>query len=471
MYKDIPCNCSFRKIINDNQQHELIKIVNAEKTRSDNSTNNSFVVYIIEINNIEEHVKRRYSEFESFRKSLVKLYPTTCIPPIPEKHSLSDYTLKDTGAMIEKRKRMLERFLNRIASHPILNQEHIFHRFLNTEDSWTDIANTPPLSTLPKDPLLPNYFTISSLTSNPIQQNNSIIPVPSSSYTLKYPDNEFDRFELKVDKHAQQITFQFDKSQKRILKRLQELSNDYAELGSAYNGLSLNEVDSISILLEKIGQVIDGTNTTTKEMIQTLEAEFAEYVQEYTQYLTILKIESQKLLLKPTNNTEEEEGIVIQQQQEEEEENDSFIDTESIEDGFSAIVKASSIRDTTTTTIEEQEDNYPINATAPIIRWSSPRKLFSAVTCTIQGMIDTDPELTRRIQIKKLKLEKIQMELIQDLKEISTNMAKDFERLQIQKEKEIKSILIAFAKIHIHYCEQNTIKWKEMRDKIMMKDL
>lgn len=35
-----------------------------------------------------KEVKRRYSEFESLRKSLLKLYPILLIPPIPEKHTL-----------------------------------------------------------------------------------------------------------------------------------------------------------------------------------------------------------------------------------------------------------------------------------------------------------------------------------------------------------------------------------------------
>jgi sorting nexin-4 len=33
--------------------------------------------------------RRRYSEFESLRKSLMRLYPTVIVPPIPEKHSIS----------------------------------------------------------------------------------------------------------------------------------------------------------------------------------------------------------------------------------------------------------------------------------------------------------------------------------------------------------------------------------------------
>jgi hypothetical protein len=85
--------------------------------------------------------KRRYSEFESLRNGLAKLYPTLIIPPIPSKQSLSDYAVKQTkakedAAMIARRKRMLQVFLNRIARHPILSNEHVFHRFLDRDVSW-----------------------------------------------------------------------------------------------------------------------------------------------------------------------------------------------------------------------------------------------------------------------------------------------------------------------------------------------
>ena len=43
---------------------------------------------------------------------------------------------KEDAAMIARRKRMLQIFLNRISRHPILSNEHVFHRFLDGEVSW-----------------------------------------------------------------------------------------------------------------------------------------------------------------------------------------------------------------------------------------------------------------------------------------------------------------------------------------------
>jgi sorting nexin-41/42 len=42
-------------------------------------------------------LRRRYSEFASFREALVRLFPTLIIPPIPEKHSMCTSYLGDDG--------------------------------------------------------------------------------------------------------------------------------------------------------------------------------------------------------------------------------------------------------------------------------------------------------------------------------------------------------------------------------------
>lgn len=72
---------------------------------------------------------------------MAKLYPTLIIPPIPSKNTIGDYAVKQSKAkedanLISRRKRMLQTFLNRIARHPILSNEHVFHRFLDGEVSW-----------------------------------------------------------------------------------------------------------------------------------------------------------------------------------------------------------------------------------------------------------------------------------------------------------------------------------------------
>lgn len=118
-------------------------------------TGSAYIAYVIHTE-LPEHqlsfeARHRYSEFESLRKLLLGLHPTAVIPPIPEKHSVANYAAKPGKAkedptIIVKRKHMLQNFLNRVAAHPILNEEHVFHRFLEGEATWSDILSTSGLS-------------------------------------------------------------------------------------------------------------------------------------------------------------------------------------------------------------------------------------------------------------------------------------------------------------------------------------
>ena len=86
-------------------------------------------------------VRRRYSEFNSLRATLVNLHPTLIIPPIPEKHSMADYAAKPTKAkedmgIIDLRKRMLSVFLNRCRRMREVREDGVWWRFLDPNASW-----------------------------------------------------------------------------------------------------------------------------------------------------------------------------------------------------------------------------------------------------------------------------------------------------------------------------------------------
>lgn len=44
--------------------------------------------------------------------------------------------------MVEKRKRMLQSFLVRVAKHPTLGRDHVFHQFLEDGVVWVSMEIT-----------------------------------------------------------------------------------------------------------------------------------------------------------------------------------------------------------------------------------------------------------------------------------------------------------------------------------------
>ena len=118
-----------------------VEIVDAQKS-SDGHTTSTFIAYVIQSSLGE--AKRRYSEFEAFREALVKLFPVHIVAPIPEKHSLGDYAVKQSKAkedatIIARRRRMLQSFLQRIAEHPVMGQSELFRKFLDGRHQWVSM--------------------------------------------------------------------------------------------------------------------------------------------------------------------------------------------------------------------------------------------------------------------------------------------------------------------------------------------
>ncbi|KAI8146304.1 hypothetical protein BJV82DRAFT_643459 [Fennellomyces sp. T-0311] len=479
-----PCKCATDLALG--QHGAEIRITDAQKQISDKSNSASFIVYTIRFQ--DKEARRRYSDFDSFRNGLARLYPDVLVPPIPEKHSLTDYAhvpnrSKENQAMVDKRKRMLQRFLVRLASHPRLCHEHVFHRFLDGGVPWPEVLNSPPLSTLENDDSL-------------------LLPSPSTSHVLKDPDPAFVESENVAEKHAEFANSPLDRSQRRLLRRLGDMANDYAELGTAYNMLGLNESDQIAPTIEKLGFAADTTCSKTQYLVHELEVDFAEHMQEYAQYTRIAKqvlrhrhlkhaqleligasLQTKKSLLRNLLQTEDKalqlEADIHHNEQPKPPstetvsgEDDDF-DTHSIEDGFASIDATHIPKDLSSS---PDAATYPSSASASAIRasrdryrkWSSPRKLLNAMSYTLQGMMDVDPEATRRNQIAKLKenvtqLEGAQAKVRQELKEISENIQQELDMFQKQRASELRAMMIAYAKIHIKYCEESVASWRQAR--------
>ncbi|CAK9440369.1 uncharacterized protein LODBEIA_P44690 [Lodderomyces beijingensis] len=163
-----------------NAQDLQIEIVNSERL-----INSSIIVYSIQLVSEKTEskivVKRRYSEFKSLRDNLIKLFPTSIIPPIPEKHSILSYLLNTINTdnetnIIEMRKRYFKLFLDDIVfdANEELKKCPLVHKFLdpNYELCWYNALNEPPVNIIPNNLLLANPV-------NPTDQNGlySLLPI------------------------------------------------------------------------------------------------------------------------------------------------------------------------------------------------------------------------------------------------------------------------------------------------------
>ncbi|KAF9976585.1 Sorting nexin, cytoplasm-to-vacuole targeting pathway/endosomal sorting [Actinomortierella ambigua] len=543
--------CSIGTFIHQDPTPMLL--ITAATKVADGLTAGTFVAYTIKVGDTE--VRRRYSEFEALRKVLCRIYPTLIVPPIPEKHSISNYAnipnkSKEDAAMVEKRKRMLQKFLNRLARHEILSYEHIYHRFLESGVSWSELMHSPPVSTLPKNAL--NAPLTLSTSASSLSRHSSVPSTPTASShsspgpgassaspgpfpLVQPPDPRFIDSEVFTQKFANHLGGSMDRSQKKVVRKLGEIANDNSELGATLNGFSLSESDCVPLsnAIEKVGQAVDSSFMATTALMQALEVSVNEPLQEYIQYAaiikSILKFRHMKHIQSETTadqletkrnsleNLERMEGEAkrIEDALKRERGNSgsgatsatsptsatagaqehhhhngghddsateaTFVNDEALSqepEGFAAGEEPDSQS-------RQQYDSgnpyarppppssnpYAHLHSATPKRRSTRLNVFSALSHTIHGIIDVDPEATRRNNIGKTRDAIVQLEeqletTNADLEKISRAIQTDLDRFQRQKIKDLREILLAYAKAHQKWCQKNLGSWQEAKDTV-----
>ncbi|RPD64304.1 hypothetical protein L226DRAFT_544894 [Lentinus tigrinus ALCF2SS1-7] len=461
-----------------------ILITDALKT-SVNSTS-PYITYVIRAGTAE--ATHRYSEFESLRNNLVKLYPTLIIPPIPSKQTIGDYAVKqakakEDTAMIARRKRMLQTFLNRIARHPILSNEHVFHRFLDGEVSWTEVLNSPPISLLPKN-------ILKAPSHNPTDQEASLayaaLPNPSAAHPLRRPDQRFLDSEVFTNKFAAHMSGPMEKVTRRTMKRWSEFAQDYSELGATLNGFSLNETGQLSTAIEKTGQAVDATYMSTTKLLQEFEQNWAEPLHEYTQFASIIKKLLQYRHQKHVQYEMTQESLEAKREQLqdlEKAEKEARRLEEALSQGRPSTLRTSPSQgeegegeqqpgDENEARRQEESAYLPPHpGPNPVRRRAPGMGLLSALSYTLHGMMDVDPETARRNSITKTRETISQLEdalhlSAQDLKYSSSTIQADLDRFQRQKVADLREMAISMARSHRDWCKKNLEAWEEAKAEI-----
>ncbi|KAK3800106.1 hypothetical protein RRG08_015072 [Elysia crispata] len=211
-------------------------------------------------------VRRRYNDFLWIRHRLEEKYPTHLVPPLPEKHSLKRMDRFSTE-FLKVRQTALQKFLTRVADHPVLSFDKCFQIFL-TAKAWEFQAHKKQGS---------GFLTRVSESLNNM----------SASYMMK---NRPPEFALMHD----YITLLSDKLgvMDRIAQRVAKEQNDYmAELlewGPCYT-LWANAEDQLAGALLTMSKALDECVRTIKELIDATDNRFAQPIKEYLLYTECIK--------------------------------------------------------------------------------------------------------------------------------------------------------------------------------------
>ncbi|SGZ54005.1 CIC11C00000000734 [Sungouiella intermedia] len=341
---------------------KIKKMLNNTKLRIDvilteRLVNSNVIVYLIELRLDKQEdaiiVKRRYSEFKSLRDNLVKLFPTTIIPPIPEKHTLITYLINSIDnskeiLVIEVRKRYFRNFLRDVVFdlNPLLRNCPLLHKFLdpNYELCWENAINEPPVSMLPQNLLLSNpndptdqnglYMLLPSVNGFDLDSTDNLPGLKKLNDDLHRLHNEINLFDLKesnlpelkdnkmafgeipVELINYEINFHqnikvlhdLHKLNNRSVRNLKHMVNVLVELGANMNNFSLqihelNSLDAnlLSLTIERFGLTMDSSflnfeHFLYKHVIPDWQEPIDQFVQYYYSALQLIKFYKYKLV-------------------------------------------------------------------------------------------------------------------------------------------------------------------------------
>ena len=302
----------------------------------------------------------------------------------------------------------------------------------------------------------PDHTTMASSAAHTIPGPQIFGRFPPSSQNLSEQDLDpyFTNFESSTRELELLLQGNIERVNRRTLSHLSHLSTDLAELGARYNGFSLSEQSpTVAAAIERIGQAVDSSYIATEELSSTLGASFAEPMRESAQFAGVVRSVLRFRILKRVQEEMTKEELqkkrnLLESLERSESEAKRIEQYLSSTGPPSAPVKRSASSSTPRQSTDSSaqgrrevshedtasidSDFPPTHADIPSAPPSGPQgggqevggaakksqgggggfvtnKIFGRISHAVHGIVDVDPERTRRDQIGKTRESMLQV--------------------------------------------------------------
>jgi hypothetical protein len=321
------------------------------------------------------------------------------------------------------------------------------------------------------------------------QPGHAFLPIPSSSSKLQTEEEDaFDEVETSAREYEHIIVGGLEKINRRIIKRYVDMAADYSELGARFNAFSLEEADGPAAAIEKVGQAVDASYMSTEELVALLSKNFSEPLGESAQFAAVvrhvLKYRRQKALqLELTTETLKLKKHTLESLERSEREAQRMNSYLSRDVGGSTI-SPQSPEAAGPQTAGGHIDNAPTDGeefppTHAATEVSKKRGSVGGfripgmdkLSHALHGMIDVDPEATRRSNISKVREQIHQLEEAlrvskTDAVDASSSVKTDLERFQNDKERDLQRMMREYVRCHLNWAKKNLESWQEAKVEI-----
>ncbi|XP_040053627.2 sorting nexin-30 [Gasterosteus aculeatus] len=220
-------------------------------------------------------VRRRYQDFDWLRMKLEDSQPTHLIPPLPEKFVMKGVVDRFSEEFVETRMKALDKFLKRVADHPVLS----FNPHLNAFLTGKDLNKRQGLALLTK-------------------VGESVKHV-AGGYKLRPRPAEFCAMGEYLDTFNQKLGT-IDRIAQRILKEQSEYLTELREYGTVYSSWAASE-EELRRPLEGVGGCVATCCGALDDLGDGMSQDFLPVLREY-----VLYVESMKNVLRKRDQSQAE---------------------------------------------------------------------------------------------------------------------------------------------------------------------
>lgn len=261
----------------------------------------SFITYrlftMTALENYSTHnrpVRRRFKDFLWLHNALSVEFPTSIVPPLPEKHRLKFFKGNwYDPSFLEQRRLGLQWFMDRIARHPYLQASQYTRLFLESTDFETD----------------------KSIQTRSLPSSNLLMSLFRTTGKVKKPDEKFEEMKDSIEKFQDNL-YVIEKLYSKIGKRQQELENNYNHFATSIRGLSGLETN-IDQQLRQFAESVEHYANAFKERRRKEELLFLNDLHELFNYCNAAKerlTERDKKQITFENMSTELQGIVLERE-------------------------------------------------------------------------------------------------------------------------------------------------------------
>jgi len=243
-----------------------VQVCNPQK-QTDKSR--SYVAYTVRVRKVKDGVEsssfRRFSDFLWIHDQLVQKYPSSVIPPMPEKSLTGNFAPE----LMMYRSRELTRFLQRCAAHPLISNDDDFEFFLMAP--WDD-------------------FTAKRNTSGKESVVNTIFTQVTRMVSGKVEDEDPWFVELAADLgNRKKILDGLIDSAAGMVAGWRELSQLYSTQGQQLNSLSKYFGDSEASHCGEDAQAMQANVAVIDEFATHLEHSYLDNIRDYLREISAIE--------------------------------------------------------------------------------------------------------------------------------------------------------------------------------------